>query len=269
MKKIAVIGGNGYVGKTVVKFFEDHFLTLPVDPSIKVDMVDQRLGANGCDLAVVCVPTPMRDDGSVDLSIIEETLSWLTTPLILIKSTIPPGTTDKLKAKYGKRIVFSPEYIGEGKYQVQWWKDKDYPHPTDMKYHSFQIFGGDREDTKAVIPFFQKVVGPEVKYIQTDAKTAELTKYMENSWGYTKVMFCNEFYDIAQAFGVDYNELRELWLMDGRVERMHTAVFTDNRKVGGKCFPKDVNGIVKASEAAGFEPKLIKAVLQKNEDINK
>lgn len=267
-KKIAIIG-KGYVGQALEKFFRDHFELHFVDPKLTLAMETQREYANGCDLAVVSVPTPMSEDGSVDLSYIRDVFSWLKVPLVLIKSTIPPGTTEKLQAEFPNlNIAFSPEYVGEGKYQVQWWKDKDYPHPTDMKYHSFQIFGGPREVTKKIIPFFQKVVGPEVKYIQTDSRTAELTKYMENSWGYAKVMFCNEFYDIAQAMGVDYNELRELWLLDGRVERMHTAVFVDNRKVGGKCFPKDVNGIVKASEKAGFEPKLLKAVLQKNQDIN-
>lgn len=271
MKKIAIVG-HGYVGKAIERFFKDHFEVLFYDPNDKDS--SSKEDCNTADLAIVCVPTPMKEDGSVDLSIIEETINWLDTPLILIKSTIPPGTTNKLKSNYKQikgldyaSIAFSPEYVGEGKYVVQWWKDKGYAHPTDMKYHDFQIFGGDRETTKAIIPFFQRVTGPEVKYMQTDSTTAEVVKYMENSWGFMKVMFCNEFYDISQAFGVDYNEVRELWLLDGRVERMHTAVFVDDRKVGGKCFPKDLNGIVKASEKAGHDPKLLKAVLQKNLDI--
>lgn len=278
MKKVAVIG-YGYVGKAVANFFRGHFEVRVYDPYVMDKMLKEEAASHGltddikllneCDLAVVCVPTPMNDDGSVILQAVYDTFEWLKTPLVLIKSTIPPGTTEGLSFAYqGLNIAFSPEYIGEGKYQVQWWKDKNYPHPTDMKYHDFQIFGGEKSVTSKIIPFFQKVVGPEPKMIQTDSKTAELCKYMENSWGYAKVMFCNEFYDMAQAFGVDYHELRELWLLDGRVERMHTAVFVDNRKVGGKCFPKDVNGIVKASEKAGFEPKLLKAVLQKNKDIN-
>lgn len=286
MKKVAVIG-HGYVGKSVARFFREHFPLVIYDhhhsslPQVHEADWEREFGkpaifttqnhsaVNECDLAVVCVPTPMFSDGSVNLGHINAVFSWLKVPLVLIKSTIPPGTVEKLSAQFPNlKIAFSPEYIGEGKYQVQWWKDKNYPHPTDMKYHDFQIFGGDPTTTSAIIPFFQKVVGPEPKMIQTDSRTAELCKYMENSWGYMKVMFCNEFYDIAKAFGVDYHELRELWLLDGRVERMHTAVFIDNRKVGGKCFPKDVNGIVKASEAAGFEPKLLKAVLNKNEEIN-
>ncbi len=263
MKKVAIIG-YGYVGKAMKSFFKDHFEVLIYDPLVIGNTKEE---INTCGLAIVCVPTPMAGNYDVDLSIIKETIAWLETPLILIKSAVPPGTVDALVKETGKNICVSPEYIGEGKYVVQWWKDKGYPHPTDMKYHDFQIFGGDRETTKGVIEFYKKVVGPEVKYIQTDAKTAELCKYMENCWGATKVTFCNEFAKIAEAFGVDYNELRELWLLDGRVERMHTVVFEDNRGFAGKCWPKDVNGMVKQAEAAGYIPKLLKAVLEVNKDI--
>lgn len=265
-KKVAVIGG-GYVGTAVANYFGDHFDITIVDPKYP-NYDEQKQMADNCDLAVVCVPTPMGEDGKVDTSIVEEVVSWLQTPLILIKSTIPPGTVDKLmQICPTKEICFSPEFIGEGKYVVQWWKDKNYPHPTDMKYHDFHIVGGERETARAILEFFKKVSGPECKYYVTDARTAELVKYMENSWGATKVTFCNEFAKIAEAVGVDYDELRELWLLDGRVERMHTAVFKDKRGFGGKCYPKDVNGIVQSSIKAGYEPKLLKAVLSVNEEL--
>lgn len=284
MENIGIVG-YGYVGKAIEQFFEDHFKLFIYDPpymdanSMGEHLLDGNItftkdkdAINSCDLVVVCVPTPQGEDNKVDLSIINETFEWLNAPLMLIKSTVPPGTTDELVAgKVGKwidrKIAFSPEYIGEGKYVVQWWKDKNYPHATDMKYHDFQIFGGAREVTSKIIPFFQRVLGPEAKYIQTDAKTAELVKYMVNSWGATKVTFVNEFYNIAQSLGVDYNELRELWLLDGRAERMHTAVFPDKRGFGGKCFPKDVNGIVKFAEEKGYEPKLLKQVLNSNSEF--
>lgn len=286
MKKIAIIG-HGYVGQAVERFFNKHFKVVVYDPKyftgiqpdrtiqsdedvtilFNEDIETNKSEANGCDLAVICVPTPEAADHSVDLSYVREAVGWLGTPLILVKSTIPPGTTDSLIQSFGKHVVFSPEYIGEGKYEVQWWKDKNYPHPTDMKKHNFQIFGGAKEDTMAVAAFFQKVVGPEPEMCFTDAKTAELCKYMENSWGATKVTFCNEFARIAEAFGVSYPELRELWLKDGRVERMHTAVFPDKRGFGGKCYPKDVNGIVEQSKKNGFTPKLLQSVLAVNDEL--
>lgn len=283
MKKVAVIG-YGYVGKAVVNLFKDHYQVLPVNPTFTGDMADfysggilnfeqQKALANEAELAVICVPTPMSDTGECDTSIVESTLQWLAVELILIKSTVPPGTCKRIQQKYPhKRIVFSPEYIGEGKYEVQYWKSsfgRNYPHPTDMKKHDFQIFGGNPSDTSEMVDFFKKILGPAVKYIQTDWNTAELVKYMENSWGATKVTFANEFFEIANVFGVDYNELRELLLLDGRVEPMHTLVFPDNRGFGGKCFPKDVNAIFQASKNAGYTPELIGEVLRTNKKFRK
>lgn len=263
-QKVAVIG-YGYVGKVVTRFFEDHFEVVIYDPYNIQSATQEEV--NACDLAVVCVPTNMLPDGSVDLSAIEETMQWLDTPLILLKSTVPPGTTKKLVNKTGKAIAFSPEYVGESKYVIQWWKDKTQVHPTDMKKHDFQIFGGERHVTSGILQFFKRIMGPSIVYMQTDATTAELAKYMENSWGATKVTFFNEFASIAKTFEVDYDELRELFLLDGRTERMHTAVFFDKRGFGGKCFPKDVNGIVKATKDAGYTPKLLSTVIGANDDF--
>ncbi len=282
-KKVAIIG-YGYVGKAVEKYFADHFEVVVYDPpymeanSMGAELNDGGIiftsdkdNVNSCDLAVVCVPTPSSESGEVDLSYIDETFEWLNTPLTLIKSTVPPGTTAQLVAGertgnwINRKICFSPEYIGEGNYEVPYWKG--YPHPTDMKKHSFQIIGGDMEAGAKISQFFMKVSGPDAKYRLTDSMTAELVKYMFNSWGATKVTFCNEFYNIAGALGVNYVELRELLLLDKRMEPMHTAVFEDNRGFGGKCFPKDVKGIVKRAEEAGYVPELLKEVLKSNDRI--
>ena len=286
MERVGIIG-YGYVGKAVAEFFKEHFRTYIYDPPYveaelnglaereidRLYFTSEKDNINSCDLVVVCVPTPSKEDHSVDLSIVDETFEWLNAPLILIKSTVLPGTTDQFVAGertgewIDRKIAFSPEYIGEGGYVVPWWKG--YPHPTDMKYHNFHVFGGEQKVTSAIIPFFQRVAGPDTKYIQTSAKTAELNKYMFNSCGATKVTFCNEFYNIAENIGVDYNELRELLLLDKRVEPMHTAVFPDKRGFGGKCFPKDVNGIVEFSAKKGYEPALLREVLNSNKRIKK
>jgi UDPglucose 6-dehydrogenase len=264
-KKTVAIIGHGYVGKAVNNFFKDHFNVLIYDVA-QPDVSATREEINKkADLAVISVPTPMSKDGSADLSAIEETLGWLKTPLVLIKSTIPPGTTAALSKKFKRDICFSPEYIGEGHYGVPFWKG--YPDPLDMKKHEFVIMGGPKKTGSKILLFFKHVHGAEPRYIQTDSTTAELVKYMENSFLATKVTFCNEFYDIAESFGVDYNEVRELWLLDGRIGRSHTVVKEDDRGFGGKCLPKDVNALVKAAAKAGKEAKLLKAVLKVNEEI--
>jgi UDPglucose 6-dehydrogenase len=260
-KKVAAVG-YGYVGKGVYDFFKDKFETVYYDPNVEGSASKEEI--NKCDLGIVAVPTPMGEDGSCDLSIIEETLDWLETPLILIKSTIPPRTTEGLINKTGKKICFSPEYMGEGGYFIPFWK---YADPKDMKKHSFQIIGGEKDTASKIMDFFVRVMGPEARFHITDSRTAELVKYMENSFIATKVTFCNEFYNIAEKIGVDYKELRELWLLDERMGRMFSAVFPDARGFSGKCIPKDINAIVKASEKEGYDPKFIKSVVENNKRI--
>ena len=277
MKNIAIIG-YGYVGEAMTRFFKDHYnvmvkdvMTIP--KSRKYDKVkylskgdsSYRTINKEADMVILCVPTPMSNDGSVCLTYLEDVLSKLQDKLVLIKSTVPPKTTQMLNNKYENELVFSPEYLGESKYVTQWWKGS--PHPTDLKKQDFQIFGGIGYITSEVIQFFKPILGPEAKYLQTDWATAELCKYMENSWGATKVIFCNEFARIAEELDVDYDELRELWLLDGRINRNHTAVFEDKRGFGGKCFPKDINGIVKQAENNGYTPKLLKTVIEVNQDL--
>ncbi len=265
MQRIAIIG-HGYVGRAMEDFFKNKFeITLYDPPQGHTD----KEATNKADLAVVCVPTPMRDDGSVDLSLVEETFGWLTTSLVVLKSTVPPGTTARLAKEYKMEntLVFSPEFIGEGGYPVPYWEGV--PHPTDMKLHKSFIFGGRQDAIDRVLPFFTKVRGPFAEYRCTDWTTAELVKYMENIWIAAKVTFCNEFYDIAKTFGVSYNELRELWLADGRVGRSHTLVYPDKRGFTGKCIPKDTNGLYAATKAAGYDATFVHAMLVKNESLQR
>ena len=264
-RKVVAVIGYGYVGKALVDFFKSHFDILIYDTAKPEVSASKEEINKKADLAVISVPTPMENDGSADVSAIEGTLSWLKTDLVLIKSTIPPGTTDMLSKKFKRKLAFSPEYIGEGNYEVPFWKG--HPHPTNMKLHDFVIIGGERETARKILSYFKRVLGPEAQYEITTSITAELVKYMENSFLATKVTFCNEFYDIAKNLGVEYDELRELWLLDGRNSRSHTLVYEDSRGFGGKCLPKDVNAIVKASTKAGYKPKLLESVLKVNEEI--
>ena len=262
--KVAILGSEGYVGKAFVNFF-DRYEIIKYDPVLKEKSATKQ-EVNSCFLSLIAVPTQMAKDGSCDTSIVEQSVKWLKTPLILIKSTIPPSTTERLKKKYKKRIVFSPEYLGEGKYTTPFWK---YPHPTDVKWHDFMIVGGDRKDTNEIIEIVQPILGPNCRYYQTDATSAEMVKYAENSWAGQKVVFCNELYEICEVFGVDYREMREMFLLDGRVERIHTSVFKHKRGYSGKCLPKDINAIVYASKKAGYRPRLLEEVIRSNRRFRK
>lgn len=246
MKKVAIIG-MGVVGKGMARLLESRFDIIPYD--IGGDKED----VNTCDLGIVCVPTPSSPDGSCDLTAIHEVLSWLDTPLILIKSTIPPGTTRKLREQYGKHINFSPEYMGESSYFTPFWK---FPDPQRAETHTFVIVGGD--ESSEILDYFQEVMSVDTHYMPVSAEEAELVKYMENTFFATKLAFCNDWYEIARLYGVDYKKLRELWLLDSRINPNHT-IMKPVRGFGGKCLPKDLSAIIKEAESRGFTPEILKA----------
>ena len=261
---IGVIGADGYVGSTVVRFFSAHYQIIPYDVNGRGNLKDVAM----CPLVVVAVPTPMMDSGECDISIVNDVIKKLVSfgfskdkkknQILLIKSTVPPGTIDKLIESTKLNIVFSPEFAGESKY----WSP--YAFDTDMKEMPYYIFGGRDDLTSKVIDFYLPVVGPTKKYLQTEAKTAEMVKYMENCYFAAKVTMCQEFYEICDRMGVDYNKARELWLHDPRINPMHTAVFVDNRGFFGKCFPKDLNAMVSFSQKAGYDPLMFHQVLRSN-----
>lgn len=257
-KKIGIVG-YGYVGKAMHRLFENHYDVQLYD--VDSPLRDREI-INSCDLAVVCVPTPQCADGSCDTSIVEEVLDWLKTPLILLKSTVPVGFTDRMRVGKLKRIVFSPEYCGESSYWTP------YKFHTDIKETPFFTFGGNRKDTSDIVDFFLPVTGPVKTYRQTSAREAELAKYMENAFYALKIAFCYEFAEIAQALGCDFNEARELWLLDPRINPMHTAVFNSNsHPFSGKCLPKDLNAIIQRSESSNYIPYLLREVLSSNKRI--
>ena len=257
-KKIAVIG-TGFVGQAFIKFIGDNFLFITYDINDNTEYPKKEI--DSCDLAVICVQTPMNNDGSCNISYVENAISKIDTPLIMIKSTIPPGTTDKLIKSTGKHIVFSPEYIGESKYFNPIYKS--------MKEIPFNIVGGNHVDVKKVFEILENISGPYCVYYACSAVEAEIIKYMENSFFATKVAFTNQFYDIAKIYNANWHKIREGWLLDERIGRGHTTVFADNRGFSGKCLPKDISAITKAAEDNGYTPGILRAVIDYNNQLRK
>jgi UDPglucose 6-dehydrogenase len=267
MKSVAVIG-YGYVGKAMTSFFKDHYDVIVYDPNIsQVEKGATLVGAmsevNSCDVAVVCVPTPRDELGHCDTSVVEDVVSWIECDLIILKSTVDVGTTDRLITESGKKIVFSPEYCGESSYWTP------YKFHTDVKHTPFFIFGGEKSSTSSCVDLYMPIVGPTKTYAQTTALEAETAKYMENVFYASKIVFCYEMNEVCNAVGADYNEVRELWLLDPRINRMHTAVFAANdRPFGGKCLPKDTSALVSMAKRNGYEAKFLSEILNSNERIN-
>ncbi len=244
------IVGVGAVGGAMAEMFPA--AVLYDEPKL----VGTRAEVNTCDVAFVCVPTPRGADGSADTSIVEEVVSWLETPTIVIRSTVPVGTTRRLAEKSRKAVVFQPEY-GPA-------ETPDHPF-NDLRNVRWIILGGERPAAEHALRAWQEVYNSDITVRITTYEAAELAKYMENAFLSLKVTFCNEFYEIAERIGVPYDELRELWLLDPRIGRSHTWVLPDKRGFGGRCLPKDLDAIIRLAENAGADPGLLRQVRASNE----
>lgn len=248
--KTSIIG-YGFVGKAIHKLFPN---SLIFDPLVKESASKEDI--NKTDVAFVCVPTNMLPDGSCDTSIVDETVGWLEAGLIIIRSTVKPGTTEELKKKYpNKHIIFQPEYIGE-----------TVGHPMNQDT-SFIVLGGDEADVNKAILLYQTVYNASVKIIILTATEAELAKYMTNSAIGNMVTFANEFYNIINTFGGNYHKVREAFLADPRMSRYFTFVYPDKRGFSGKCIPKDMNAIAKASKDKGYKAEFVEDILKNNDRI--
>ena len=181
------------------------------------------------DVAFVAVPTDTID-GKCDLTNVEDAIKNTDAEVIVIKSTVTPGSTRAFAAKYGKRLVFSPEFSGVTQHA------KDFPQ-------NFTILGGERKDCHYVQQILQCVFNATHHFKIVDFETAELTKYMINCFLATKISFCNAFWEAAQQFGVDYDEMRECVLLDERIGRPHTFVYDNAPYWDSHCFNKDYPAI--------------------------
>lgn len=254
--KIALCG-YGYVGKAQLKLIandkDEYYIYDPAQG------FDDKEKVNQSDIAFIAVPTPMEDSGQCNTSIVEDIASWIETPLVIIQSTIEIGTTDNLNYNYGDRFVFQPEFFGE-----------TVGHPMmDKNNRTFIILGGPDHLTEEAAEFYHSVYNSTVHIARTNARTAELCKYMENAFIAIKVTFVNEMYEIAQAMDVNFHDLRELWLLDPRVSRYFSFVHKKDRGFGGKCLPKDVNALVYKAREEGYEAEFLKEVLKSNERFRK
>jgi UDPglucose 6-dehydrogenase len=203
----------------------------------------------------VCVPTPNNDDGSLDTSIVRECIEWCDASLIVIRSTVNPGTTDSLRRIYKKNIVIQPEYLGETT-----------AHPLiDPTQRKFLIIGGMQALRKELIDLYTSVYNANVTIKQVSAYEAEVIKLTENRAIAFKVAQCQELYDVCEKAGVDYYTIRDaVYGDDPRFNLWWTFVYPDNRGMNSKCIPKDVYAWAAWAESAGYDPEITNSLLERN-----
>lgn len=211
-----------------------------------------------CSVIFVCVPTPMKADGTHDSSIVDSVVGEIARyerdNLIVIKSTVVPGTTDYLAQKYPKlRFCFNPEFLREKTANE------------DFENQQRVILGA-----SVPIPELEAVYGitnPSARQIKRPPAMAEMLKYFTNCFLSVKVAFCNEMYEICRETGIDYDAVKAL--LDDRMGPSHLDVPGHDGRFGfgGTCFPKDLNAMIWYAEAVGVNPRVMRAAWKKNLEV--
>ena len=203
----------------------------------------------------------MNSNGECDLSIIFaafcEIEKTYNNNIIVIKSTILPGTCREINKKYpNMRIVFSPEFLTEAN------------HIEEFRNYNIMIFGGDPDDADKCVSVLKSVI-PDKHYFITDWETAEMVKYFINTFLATKVSFANEMKQICGLVGTNYDNIVRLALYDERIGKSHFQVPGPDgfSGFGGKCFPKDLNAMIHFCLTSGVNPIILNSVWKKNLDI--
>lgn len=269
MQKVTIgIIGGGFVGAAISRVFM-HYTDVRVydiDPTRRTHDLAQVCEQ---DVIFVCLPTPMRPDGTVDDTIVDDALYQIEANLsswkpVIVKSTIPPESLIDLSERYGDLIylVFSPEFLTERTAEL------------DLQQSTRFIFGASRmahEAEKKCHPrefvellFEQRF--PKVPQYWTSYATASLVKYFTNVFFATKIALMNEFHAVAENWHQSGKYVIDLMLLDARIGRSHDRVPGHDGQLGfgGHCFIKDLHGYLHVARDVGVDPLLGRAAWQTN-----
>ena len=224
---------------------------------------------NNCDFIFVTVGTPQNIDGSIDLTIIKKAVSTigenlLTTtrkPIVLIKSTVIPGTIKKiilpiLEKKSNKKdgkdfgLISNPEFLQESSAI----KDTKFPHVI--------VLGGNQTEFMTKTKKLFTKLHPNISIIQTNHQTAEMIKYANNSFLATKISFINQLSNICQKIpGANIDDIGKTIGLDPRIGKLFLNA---GPGYGGSCLPKDMKALINFANASGINPSLLNAVEEVN-----
>jgi len=264
MKRIGIIG-RGFVGSAVEYGFsaqtgcDAQIRSYDKEPSKSIHTLEQTV--NESDFLFISVPTPSNPDGSMNVDILMAALMDIQNVnkrndnIVLIRSTITPGTTLKLAQKFKDlNIVFNPEFLTERSAKF------DFINQTRF------ILGGDQEHTSRVAELFRWRFGDSIPCIETNYETAEMIKYMNNCFFATKISFLNEMKLIADKTDVDWDVAVEGFVRDGRIGHSHISVPGPDGKMGfgGSCFPKDIQAMICLGDSLGIDLRTLKGAWETN-----
>jgi len=251
------IMGIGMVGGALKEYFNKK--------NLKPFLYDngKNLGSleeiNQADIIFICVPTPFNKEKGFDLSFVEKACQNIKgEKIIVIKSTVLPGTTGKLQEKYFQhKFLFSPEFLTEATAKQ------------DMECPDRQILGYTKESRDIAENVLQILPSAPFKKI-IPATEAEMVKYFSNTWFSTKVVFVSQIYKLCKKIGIDYEIVRECAAADKMVGPSHLDVHHKGYfGYGGKCIPKDIRALIQLANEQGLDFMLHKTVEEINNQLMK
>ena len=260
--KIAIIG-YGFVGRALESGMKKNVITFLVDPKLKTNINDLKIFSP--EIIFICVPTPMSDDGSQDISILENVIKQLKNipnrPLIVLKSTVLPNYINLIE-KIIPEIVYNPEFLRE-------------KHANEDFINSdLLIFGGLKKYTSSLADFYDnhtKCINKNFQF--TDLISASLIKYSINSYLSTKVIFFNELNKIFNKSGAQdsWVNFTKILSQDKRIGKSHMEVPGPDGRFGfgGACFPKDCNAFYSYSKDIQEQFILLSNTISINNEIRK
>lgn len=217
----------------------------------------------------------MRDDGSCDTSIIESVIREISETtnkkkLIVIKSTVPPGTTQKLQNKHQNfDFCFNPEFLTQANFINDFikqdrillgWTTDEIGKRHQLLINLYDHFLKERED------LMPRITRENTFFWAGPSEIAEMAKYVGNSFLTTKVVFFNEMYQICKNAGIDYDKVVKLVSQDRRIGASHMKVPGPDGQfgAGGPCFPKDTNALIAFAKQNNVDPLVLESIWSKN-----
>lgn len=268
IKTIGIIGHTGTVGSAMFAYYikrnDLRVLGYSIDSKNNYRNTDITELAEKSDIIFVAVPTPQgRGLSGHDLSAIHNVLQKLSPEsIVIIRSTVVPGTIEKLQKKYDKLILlYNPEFLSQATAAY------DFSNPDR------QIVGFTKKSKVFAKTVLQLL--PKAQYQAIiPATEAEVVKYVSTLFAAVKVIFANQIYDLCQTVKADYGQVLESfaaskWLRTGQ-EKSYMDVFDKGyRGYNGRCLPKDINAIVTFSKSKGLKLELIESAQRINNKLLK
>lgn len=258
--KIGVIG-YGFVGRATAQFACEDIEVLIYDIDPKKSTVNSISDLAHCNVIFVCLPTPMKKNGSADISIVKKAVlavkQFCPKAECVIRSTVPVGLSKSLDC------CFMPEFLTEKNWESDFFNCENW------------IFGKDRESSFDFEDFIlvawknKRIYSCSNKIINSNE--AEMIKYIRNTFLTVKVSYLNEIYRFCEKSGLDYSKISKIACSDPRIGLSHINVPGLDGKFGfgGTCFPKDLNSLIFQMEDLELEPYILKAANDRNLKVDR